>query len=468
MGFFLGDVLTFVTKKVTDSDRQIEHVRIHININTVVTCPSVDLLYDATGKLNKERLSDFVQDKSKQIVGWFRFRHNSSLMPTMRDRVLHKELASYFSSESTRKEELFVACILNTSISNMGGTHKFRHVFLRHKSGMFEAVPLRINNLGDDASRHDGSDYKPIPVTNSSDESDVFNDLVQSLDLDILKASGVELVTAIQKKAEKHLNTLIPQVCESDREVANLEKQVHELRAKIFSWKTTSRTKSSDNIQDIISTLQPGQERTEEDVQPRKKDKDSISKNDQSKNCDEIGLTKDTSSSTDSFRVSKERNAILASLKSVNQGKTKNPSLSKDSQSSSQDPFANIVSEMKMDITETATSSRAGSSISGSIPGIARPFTKEESKEPKELNEFRVDRGRGRSGHGTNFGTKKAKRTNVSKSSSERYSTPSQSSDVDGCDPNAIQDSPTSPIFKSQARKKNDDNICSTSDSPDY
>lgn len=47
---------------------------------------------------------------------------------------------------------------------------------------MFEPISLKINNLGDDASRHDGSDYKPTPVRKSTRTPDGFTELIESLE----------------------------------------------------------------------------------------------------------------------------------------------------------------------------------------------------------------------------------------------------------------------------------------------
>ncbi|XP_077259514.1 BRISC complex subunit FAM175B isoform X2 [Temnothorax americanus] len=243
MGFLLGEVLEFIVKTYTDSDNQVETVKIHINVETIVTCPLVDLLHDSTGWVNKEKLKDFVRDKSKQVIGWFHFRRNtSSLMPTMRDKILHKQFASHFSGNNCR-EDFFLTCLLNASTSETHGTHKFRHVFLRHNRGMFEPIPLRINNLGDDASRHDGSDYKPTPVRKATRAPDGFTELIESLRLDMTRTSGLESAMMIQKAAERHLMSLIPKVCESDLEVAELERQVRELKDKIAAQRLTRETK---------------------------------------------------------------------------------------------------------------------------------------------------------------------------------------------------------------------------------
>ncbi|KAL6252005.1 hypothetical protein P5V15_014985 [Pogonomyrmex californicus] len=254
MGFLLGEALEFIVKTYTDSDNQVETVKIHINVEAIVSCSLIDLLHDSTGRINKEKLQDFVCDKSKQVIGWFRFRRNTNcLIPTMRDKILHKQFASYFSNGNNCKEDFFLTCLLNASTSETHGTHKFRHVFLRHKRGMFEPIPLRINNLGDDAFRHDGSDYKPTPVRKSVDIPDGFTELIESLKLDVTRINGLDSAMIIQKAAEQHLTSLIPKICESDMEVAELERQVRELRDKIAAQRLTRKMRVNGEIYERAS-----------------------------------------------------------------------------------------------------------------------------------------------------------------------------------------------------------------------
>ncbi|XP_014486624.1 PREDICTED: BRCA1-A complex subunit Abraxas-like isoform X2 [Dinoponera quadriceps] len=243
MGFLLGEALEFVIRSYTDSDNQVETIKLHINVETIVTCPLLDILHNSTGRINKERLKDFVSDKSKHVIGWFRFRRSSSdLVPSLKDKLLHKQFASHFSDENSCKEEFFLTCLLNTCTSDRQGTHKFRHVFLRRKRGIFEPISLRINNLGDDASRHDGSDYKPTPARKSARTPDGFIKLIESLNLDLTRTGGLDSAMAIQREAERHLVSLIPKVCESDLEVAMLEQEVRELRAKVTAQRQAKRS----------------------------------------------------------------------------------------------------------------------------------------------------------------------------------------------------------------------------------
>lgn len=107
IGFLLGETLEFHIKTYTDLDNQVETVKIYNNIEAVVTCPLPHTLHNSLGKINKEKLKDFLRDKSKQVIGWFHFRRDVSLVPTFRDKLLHKEFASYFCNDNGSKNEFF-------------------------------------------------------------------------------------------------------------------------------------------------------------------------------------------------------------------------------------------------------------------------------------------------------------------------------------------------------------------------
>ncbi|XP_015121032.1 BRISC complex subunit FAM175B [Diachasma alloeum] len=234
MGFLLGEVLSLVTKNVTDLERHVESVKVHVDIQSIVKCSPTDQIYDSGGKVNEDKLKDLIKDKGKSVVGWFRFRRNASLTPTLRDKIVHKQFLSIFRGASNQiNENYFVVCMLNASVSPGEGTHKFKHVFLHYKQGMYNAIPLRINNLGHDATKHDGSDYKPTPIK-YSDEPDSFTMLVKSLNLDLARTPGVESICKIEEAAEQHLEQIVPLVVKTDREVALLEKMVMEARQELF------------------------------------------------------------------------------------------------------------------------------------------------------------------------------------------------------------------------------------------
>ncbi|XP_014205527.1 BRISC complex subunit FAM175B-like [Copidosoma floridanum] len=232
IGFLLGEVVVYVSKQVTDSDRDVETTRQHINIKNVLSHPIGTPFFDTIGRVNQEKLRFFLKDNVDKVVGWYRYQENFRIVSSTRDKALHYYLSKFFTNNETSKlvsEENFIFCNLTTSLSTNNGTHKFKQLFQRIKDDKLVPVSLRINNLGADASRPDGSDYKPV-LHLSSCKSDAFQQVYDSISSDLKRTSGVESVTLIQKAAEKILQQLIPEVTKTDRMVSLLEDKLFHLR----------------------------------------------------------------------------------------------------------------------------------------------------------------------------------------------------------------------------------------------
>lgn len=58
-----------------------------------------------------------------------------------------------------------------------------------------------------------------------------------------MRCGGLDSAMTIQRAADRHLISLIPKVCETDLEVAELERQVCELRAKVTAQLLAKRSK---------------------------------------------------------------------------------------------------------------------------------------------------------------------------------------------------------------------------------
>ncbi|XP_076301320.1 BRISC complex subunit FAM175B [Lasioglossum baleicum] len=431
MGFLLGENLEFVVKTYTDAENQIETVKRHNNIETVVTCPLPDLLHDSIGKVNKEKLKDFMRDKSKQVIGWFRFRRNTNLVLTMRDKMLHREFASYFSGGNGCAEEFFVTCLLSSSITSDKGTHKFRHVFLRRTKGMFEPVPLKIINLGNDLTILDGSDYKPAPTKNLSNTPDVFSKLIESLSLDVTRTSGLESAIRIQKVAEQYLDKLIPQLCESDHEVAELERQIKE-----FEHNRKSKLNGSTN--NIDKKCEVGKDGVCRKSQ--KLDKLSPCRIGFPENvCEERQMLNDNCTAT-SQATFKNKNTAACQEKCINQTKSKKPT-------------ADVVNSTDLPRQDSppiksATQNRRYCNMESEI-------VKESIC--KETLEIGVGRGRGKYIRNAQSGLKKARTSEpiATRSISERTSH-SQVSHQEPSEANCVQNTSSQVSYSQIAQKKTD------------
>ncbi|KAK2575814.1 hypothetical protein KPH14_007197 [Odynerus spinipes] len=410
MGFLLGEIVEYLVKKFTDSDNQVETIEVHINIETVVTCSMPDILHDSTGRIDKEKLKDFLSDKSKQVIGWFRFRHNSCLVPTLRDKLLHKQFASHFSGSHGHKEDLFVTCLLSSSMSNTSGTHKFRHVILRRRRGAFEPISLKINSLRDGGSALDGSDYKLTPIRKSTKETDTFTKIIQSLKLDLLQKSGVESATIIEREAERYLNSLIPEVCQTDREVFELERQVGELRAKLHLQNLAAKTKingNSDTTEPYHFETDGNSGYEENDLSPEKVDAPAATYED-----DQLYKYH---SLTDASTVHRAKSTRTVSTESVSQEKLRMRLDVDTPNSQTRDPFAtSIVSDAKIGMVSGSTSKRNKGS-SNMISEIAR-----QPLNMGEQIESGVGRGSPKYGHDVHSFRKTRRATAMARNNIER------------------------------------------------
>ena len=249
----------------------------------------------------------------------------------------------------------------------------------------------------------------------------------------------------IQKAAEQYLNNLIPELCKTDHEVAELEKQVRE-----FKLNRKARMNGSSNNVDKKNEIEkdhPGKEgsKSERISPPRIESPDHIY-NDKRTSKDHSTTASQTLSSP------KSKNTALYIEKSTNQNKSRKPNADAANNTVHESPPpANAASETKVDVGETM--SNRGRRFSNMESEIVR-----ESICKGEANESCVGRGRGKLLHESHLGMKKARRTSgpmAARSSSERI-TLAQMSPQDSSEANNVQNTPPPSMSYSQiAKEKN-------------
>ncbi|XP_011506353.1 PREDICTED: BRISC complex subunit Abro1-like [Ceratosolen solmsi marchali] len=238
IGFLYGEIVEHINKIVTDSDRNIEYVKRHINIKSVEAYPISKPFYNSIGKLDEEILKNFLKDNIKQVVGWFHYRENLPIRASIRDKILHCQLSAFFSKiNNIQRKDNFILCLMNSSVSAGGGTYKFKHHLFRYEkisSTKYKIlpVPLKVNNLGADATKVDGYNYKP--TLHSSHKSDAFDSIYASVKDNLINETSVDSVQIIQKAAENHLAKLIVEANKSDQLISDLQLELNELRQKQF------------------------------------------------------------------------------------------------------------------------------------------------------------------------------------------------------------------------------------------
>ncbi|CAG2054075.1 unnamed protein product [Timema podura] len=180
-----------------------------------------------------------------EVVGWYCFRRNMPLTATLRQKVLHKELCAALPHLAP---EHFSMCLLSSGISNGGSTHIFNHKFIRYRNSGSgtgsthspEDIHLRsylnkeVTALSQSRSRIWGKYHNRstscVPSTVCLSES--FNNIITSLKAEHQKGSDVDLILSIQKALQEHLVQLVHDVRKSERDIAELQKEVEALRSQ--------------------------------------------------------------------------------------------------------------------------------------------------------------------------------------------------------------------------------------------
>ncbi|XP_046385706.1 BRISC complex subunit Abraxas 2-like isoform X2 [Ischnura elegans] len=228
-GFLLGEVVNKETNTISDFQMNGKETATLISVHSIIPVPNKYAFYNNIGKVDGNKLKEIVKDKSKDIIGWYRFRRNSSLAPHLTDGVIHQQLSEMLSES---KKELFVTCILSSSKSSNQSTHRYNHVFYIRRRRVFEAIPFSVENLGDTSI----SGYKLVSNTSCSSES--FQSIVSSLGQE--KFSEAHLVLNMQILIKMHLQKLVNDLTESESKVSSLQKEVNLLKSQLKSGKVSN------------------------------------------------------------------------------------------------------------------------------------------------------------------------------------------------------------------------------------
>lgn len=110
--------------------------------------PSVSLFYFPTGRIKEDVLSNLLSGTANEVVGWYKYRKNTNIKPTFRDKLISRGLQKYFEKYHAKKN--FVTCNLTSKLSSTGSTHTFLYRFGKINCfDMYEYVEDVTANLGE-------------------------------------------------------------------------------------------------------------------------------------------------------------------------------------------------------------------------------------------------------------------------------------------------------------------------------
>lgn len=246
----MGKIYENETKSITDNDQEMIKLERVIKINGAVPCPHTCYAYDAMGKINMDRLQSLLGDKITEVVAWYKFSQTSGFNLTMRDKIVHKQLAAI----SQTPLDLFTTCLLTRSASDNHSTHLFSQTFVRYSNSMYQPLPMHIVNLGDPNSSY----RKPQPVSRA------FKQLIDAAKINLknhqsLKIVG-ELHNALQNEIESVLGSLdvVQELFKLEQEVKVLKqtlnlKTENKINATVAKQVENNNLDNGDNSAEVLN-----------------------------------------------------------------------------------------------------------------------------------------------------------------------------------------------------------------------
>uniref|UniRef100_A0A8C5M6A5 BRCA1-A complex subunit Abraxas 1 n=1 Tax=Leptobrachium leishanense TaxID=445787 RepID=A0A8C5M6A5_9ANUR len=241
-GFLLGEVKGEAKNSITDSQMDDVEVVYTLDIQKHVPCYHLLSFYSANGALNKTALKEILPGHKKDVIGWYRFRHDTAQVMTYRERLIHKNLQEYLSNPE------LVFLLLTSSANETNATHRMDYDLHKPQESVFHRIPLVVSNLGM-AEQHG---YKHV---SGSCDSVGFNRAVTTHRAEFFNEDDtlkeVNKINDMYTTLEEELKKTCSNVLESERTVEELLEEVKELKKRIAEKKKEPRQISGRKISDM-------------------------------------------------------------------------------------------------------------------------------------------------------------------------------------------------------------------------
>ncbi|KAM4053380.1 BRCA1-A complex subunit Abraxas 1 [Anomaloglossus baeobatrachus] len=224
-GFLLGVLKGEAKDSITDSQMSDVQVVYTIDIQRNIPLYQPCRFYSGVGELNKLALQKLLAGQEKDVIGWYKFRHNSEQTISFRERVLHRNLQIYLCNP-----ELVFLLITSKSTTETKSTHLMEYALHKPQDDLLQKVPLIITNLG-------LAEQQGYSTLFGSSVSAGFNRAVTNHRSDFFNEDGslkeVNKITAVCASLQEELKETCSRVADSECFVEKLLQQVNQLKMQI-------------------------------------------------------------------------------------------------------------------------------------------------------------------------------------------------------------------------------------------
>uniref|UniRef100_A0A4W3IW04 BRCA1-A complex subunit Abraxas 1 n=1 Tax=Callorhinchus milii TaxID=7868 RepID=A0A4W3IW04_CALMI len=221
-------------------DSQLDDIEVVYTIGefiVTIKCIFSSLFYNFAGEVDEKALKKILQDHKKNVIGWYKFRRNTSQAMTFRERLLHKNL------QIQLKNQQLVFFLFTTKLCRENGsTHSLEYTLSKPQESFVQQIPVSVTNLG-------MSEQQDYITFSGSCTSTGYSRTVQKHSLEFFDQDGslkeVQRIKGIYASLQEELKTTCLKVEESERSVQYLLADVQKLR-KTLSEKKKELTQIPD------------------------------------------------------------------------------------------------------------------------------------------------------------------------------------------------------------------------------
>ncbi|KAH3787197.1 BRCA1-A complex subunit Abraxas 1-like [Dreissena polymorpha] len=228
MGFLLGEIVENLKDTISDSQINNVHLETKIYVYDSVQCSSNWLCYSNQKDTLNKIITALQSSRDQKIIGWYSFRRNSSLRPSFRERLTHKDLLESLQID----ENQFLFLLASEKAKANMSTLKFDHCFLHCVESKFKKLPISVLNLGDTTA----TEYRHGTSHTALTHQGSLNCIMQKHQEKFLKSTGmvaVDNVKALNVDISRSLDRLSKLVIESEKQKNELEKELRQLKHQI-------------------------------------------------------------------------------------------------------------------------------------------------------------------------------------------------------------------------------------------
>ncbi|KAG8190965.1 hypothetical protein JTE90_010827 [Oedothorax gibbosus] len=260
-GFLIGNAQRLVRREISDSSSMYNTEEdLVISLYSCIPCGSYLSFYDRLGNLDEQKIKEFLGDRMKSVVGWYRYRRNFVAYPSSREMIVHKNLMTLFFGNISFGHEYFAFGVLGSAAYPTPATHTYDYAFFNYfeknesneRYESFRSLNINLLNLGDTKTA-----YRSGSISGSYINSTTFNSVLE-IPWDFNSCWQTEdVVQQMHKTLREKCDVLAEELAASESVNSGIEQEIKKLEEELGSLvvkepvKTNNNEINKDNLENI-------------------------------------------------------------------------------------------------------------------------------------------------------------------------------------------------------------------------